>query len=277
MPEGDTLYRVARWLHAELAGRELDALWLKDRGALPALAGASVTEAQSIGKHVLIGIVPHPKAGGDGAARSGPAVLHFHLGMYGKVRRFDSEAGARRPSELASLALERGATRWIVFRAMTAELIHRRALADHPVLSRLGPDLLAPRVDLARVVDRARRVHHTAIADLLIDQTVAAGIGNRFKCEALFAERVHPLRAPERLTDGELLALYRRARELLAESVSRAARDAHLPTPRDAPAPREWVYGREGKPCPSCGTAIRVERMGDGARGVWYCPRCQAD
>ncbi len=265
MPEGDTLYRVAHWLDAELAGCTVGQLWIRDRGEL---RGGFVTEAQSLGKHVLVGLAMN----GGGRA---DAILHFHLGMYGKVRRYEEKLEPHRTTAATSLWIERDATRWVVFRAMTTELLDRRALADHPVLSRLGPDLLAPRVDLADVVARARRAERPTIADLLVDQRVAAGIGNRWKCEALFLERVHPQTPPHRIDDAGLLALYRRARELMAASVARAGRDAHFPVPRSAPLGLSWVYGREGRPCPKCGAPIRVARMGDDARGVWYCPRCQ--
>jgi len=282
MPEGDTLYRAARWLHEELAGREVDALWIRGRGVLP---GGVVTESRALGKHVLVGIAPEAKleagavALGAGEARAvtprAEAVLHFHLGMYGKIRRYDAPSVFARETAATSLWLARGDTRWIVFRAMTAELIRRSALADHPQLARLGPDILAPRLELSAVVARARAAHRPTLADLLVDQIVAAGIGNRWKCEALFLERIHPLTPPERLGDDQLLALYRRARELMAESVARGGRDAHFPVPRGAPHHRSWVYGREGKPCPACGAPIRVARMGDDARGVWWCARCQ--
>jgi endonuclease-8 len=266
VPEGDTLFRAAAWLHAELADRPIDKLWLRAWGEVKALAGARVTEVRARGKHVLAGLAT------NGADRA-EAVLHFHLGMYGKVRRYEQFLEV--PSATTALYLERGGARWVVLRAMIAELVHRGALADHPQLSRLGPDILAPRIDLAEIVRRARRVHHPTIADLLVDQTVAAGIGNAWKCEALFAEGIHPLRPPEQIGDDALLALLRRARELMAESVASGARDPHFPVPRSAPAARRWVYGREGRPCPECGAPIRVRRMGDGSRGVWYCPRCQ--
>jgi endonuclease-8 len=295
VPEGDTLYRAASWLHAELAGRAVDAVWIRGRGVLP---GGVVTESRALGKHVLVGIAPEAKAemhstrsAGVEAARHdaalGPheprvsaqraeAVLHFHLGMYGKIRRFDAPRVFAYETAATSLWLARGDTRWIVFRAMTAELIRRSALADHPQLARLGPDILAPRLDLVAVVARARASHRATIADLVVDQAVAAGIGNRWKCEALFLERIHPETPPERLHDEQLLALFRRARELMADSVARGGRDAHFPVPRGAPHHRSWVYGREGKPCPACSAPIRVARMGDDARGVWWCARCQA-
>ncbi len=274
MPEGDTLYRAARWLDAELAGSAVDALWIRGRGVLP---GGVVTEARALGKHVLMGIAAakgEAAVAGEPAARA-DAVLHFHLGMYGKIRRYDPPNVFPHETAATSLWLARGDTRWIVFRAMTAELLRRSALADHPQLARLGPDVLAPRLDLAAVVARARRAHRPTIADLIVDQSVAAGIGNHWKCESLFHERIHPETPPEQLMDDQLLALYRRARELIADSIARGGRDAHFPAPRGAPHGRSWVYGREGKPCPACAAPIRVARMGDDARGVWWCARCQ--
>ncbi len=277
MPEGDTLHRAARWLEEELAGRPVDALWIRGRGLVP---GGVVTEARALGKHVLVGLAADAKGVGDSRGRGAPppradAVLHFHLGMYGKLRRYDAASVFARETAATSLWIARGDARWIVFRAMTAELIRRSALADHPQLARLGPDVLAPRLDLAVVVARARAAHRPTIADLLVDQQVVAGIGNRWKCEALFHERIHPETPPERISDDGLAALYRRARELMADAVVRGGRDAHFPTPRSAPHGRSWVYGREGKPCPACAAPIRVARMGDDARGVWWCARCQ--
>jgi endonuclease-8 len=273
MPEGDTLYRAARWLHGELAGRPIDALWIRGRGAL---AGGFVTEVRALGKHVLVGIAPDAKNAALGESTVRPeAVLHFHLGMYGKIRRYAGAGVLPRETASTSLWLARSDARWVVFRAMTAELVRYHALADHPQLSRLGPDVLAPRLDLAQLLARARAAHRPTIADLLVDQTVAAGIGNRWKCEALFHERIHPGADPSRLSDAQLLALFRRARELMADAVARGGRDAHFPVPPSAPHARAWVYGREGKPCPACGAPVRVRRMGDDARGVWWCPRCQ--
>lgn len=272
MPEGDTLYRVAGWLSEELAGSRLDALWIRGRGAL---AGGVVTEARALGKHVLLGLALRDADAEPPARSRADAIVHFHLGMYGKLRRYDAAFAGGRETAATSLWLARGASRWVVFRAMTAELIDRRGLADHPTLSRLGPDLLERRIDLADVVARARRAQRPTIADLLVDQSVAAGIGNHWKCEALFHERVHPLTPPAALDDAQLLALYRRARELMADAVARGGRDAHFPVPRSAPHGRRWVYGREGRPCPACSAPIRVRRMGDDARGVWFCPRCQ--
>jgi endonuclease-8 len=266
MPEGDTLYRAARWLHAELAGSAVDALWIRGRGRL---AGGVVREARALGKHVLVALEAREPEEPE-------AVLHFHLGMYGKIRRVDAARVFPRETAATSLWIARGDARWIVFRAMTAELLRRSALADHPQLARLGPDILAPRLDLAELVARARAAHRATVADLVVDQAVAAGIGNRWKCEALWHERIHPETPPERLADAQLLALYRRARELMADAVARGARDAHFPVAPSAPHARSWIYGREGKPCPACHAPIQVRRMGDDARGVWWCARCQA-
>lgn len=272
MPEGDTLYRAARWLHGELAGGAIDALWIRGRGLSP---GGRVTEARALGKHVLVGIAPPPENALRAAPPCAEAVLHFHLGMYGKIRRYDGPGVLARETAATSLWIARGDTRWVVFRAMTAELLRRSALPDHPQLARLGPDILAPRLELAAVVARARAAHRPTIADLIVDQSVVAGIGNRWKCEALFLERIHPATPPERLSDAQLLALFRRAREEMAAAVASGGRDAHFPVPRSAPHARSWVYGREGQPCPACAAPIRVRRMGDDARGVWWCARCQ--
>jgi endonuclease VIII len=38
---------------------------------------------------------------------------------------------------------------------------------------------------------------------------------------------------------------------------------------------RLWVYGRAGKACLECGTAIETFLQGEMARRTWWCRGCQ--
>jgi len=116
---------------------------------------------------------------------------------------------------------------WRLRSAATVELLPRLALRDHPVLRRLGLDLLAgpitPRVQkeiLARAASRSPR----SIAELLLDQQVACGIGNVYKHEVLFLDGLHPDTASATLAPTTLAALYQNAADWLVRNTGSGPR-----------------------------------------------------
>lgn len=268
MPEGDTVHKIARVLRPRLEGERLVALWLREQGAVAALAGARVREVAALGKHLLI--VLEPAVGGH------ERVLHVHLGMHGRWLRVAPDAPPA-PAERVRLVTEREA--FACAKAAVVELLRRGELADHRVLARLGPDLLADELALDVVVARARRRDPPTVADLLLDQRVACGLGNVYKSELLFLEGLAPRTPPRALPDARLAALYERGRALLRANLGgwpRTTTGAVRPgTPWPPGMPRLWVYDRHGRPCLRCGTPIEVDRHGSPARATWWCPSCQ--
>ena len=108
----------------------------------------------------------------------------------------------------------------------------------------------------------------TRVGVALLDQRVAAGIGNVYKSEAAFACRDGPVHAARRRLDREQRAhLWRTAGELLRRNLGRRPRRT---TPHGLA-----VYDRAGRPCRVCGTPIAVRRQGEDARSTWWCPACQ--
>lgn len=263
MPEGDTIHRLAHGLRT-LEGRELEALHLRHRGRVRPLDGAKIGVVRARGKHLLI----------DVGERH---VLHVHLGMRGRWHRGEPDRadGGR---GVPSLRLELHDEQHVCRNAAIAEVQRRVALAGHPQLLRLGPDLLGPELDLAAVARRAR-AHGGPVAETLLDQRVACGIGNVYKSEVLFVARIHPRAALESLDDAALAGLYAIARRLMLQNLGPWRRTTTRPvTPAQPPHPREprlFVYGRARRPCLRCRTAIVSELQGDGARPTYWCPRCQ--
>ena len=153
-----------------------------------------------------------------------------------------------------------------------------RALAE-----RLGPDPQAltesKRSAEDRFVARAARSGQ-AIGQLLMDQSVVAGIGNVYRAELLFRARMDPHRPGSAVPEDELRALWRDWTKLLRIGVEtgqmltidglRGAKRAAALANR---ADRHWVYKREGMPCRRCGTPIALEVMQ--ARKLYWCPGCQ--
>jgi endonuclease-8 len=167
----------------------------------------------------------------------------------------------------------------VCFDAPVVELFEARAEALHPSLGRLGPDLLDPAFDAAeahrRLRDPARA--DTEIAMALLDQRALAGIGNVYKNEVLWIERVSPFATVGDLDDATLDRLIATSRRLLVANAApgRGAERVTTGSDRGAPGPL-YVYGRGGRPCRRCRTPIASTRQGsDLPRTTYWCPSCQ--
>jgi endonuclease-8 len=146
-----------------------------------------------------------------------------------------------------------------------------RSAGTDESLARLGPDVLAADFDDAEAVRRLRALADVPVADALLDQRAMAGVGNVFKCEALFARRVDPFARVADLDDATLAALVATCRDMMRANVGDAPRRTTPRTQRE----RFRVYGRGGRGCPACGGRIATRRAGPRGRITWYCPRCQ--
>jgi len=265
VPEGDTLYNLAAGMRPDLVGRPLRKVWVRDRGEVRGLRDRRVDAVDAHGKHLLVRI-------------EGGVVLRTHLGLKGIWHRYRQGEPWRRSRFFAVVVLETDAQVFVCFRATQVALGRAGSPAMGGALSRLGPDLTADAgVDLDRVTRRARAHGDMAIGELLLDQTIAAGIGNVFKSEVLFLRQVHPWTRVASLDDSVLRGLYEEARDQLHRNRRPGARTT---TPdawhrRHPGAPRYHVYGRSGRPCLRCGAPIAAKKQGSQARTTYWCPRCQ--
>jgi endonuclease-8 len=253
MPEGDSLARTAAGLRPYLVGRTVTAA----RARLPGpqverVVGAAVTAVDSVGKNLLIRF--------DNGLE-----IRTHLRMNGSWHRYRPGERWHRAPARARLVLEVPGAVAVCFDAPTIELFERRAEGLHPSLSKLGPDLLDEAFDAAEARRRLRHVSRAdmAIADALLDQTALAGIGNIWKNETLFAERVSPFARVAVVDDPALDRLIATARRKLQKSVASRME-------------RMQVYRRAGRPCRRCGTLIRSVNQGaELPRTTYWCPECQ--
>lgn len=145
---------------------------------------------------------------------------------------------------------------------------------DDARLARLGPDALE--VEGAQLFAATRR-RQVAVKNLLLDQSVIAGVGNIYADEALFRAGVRPTRRALRVTRRECVALAEALRAVLERSIETGGSsisDYVSPDGRDGRYQSERrVYARKGEPCSACGTPIRRTVLAQ--RGTHYCPRCQ--
>ncbi len=268
MPEGDTVLKIARVLERDLVGRSLEGIWLRNRGDVSPLVGATIDAVETRGKHMLVGIAAERRWN-----------LHVHLGMKGRWDRYRSGETWERPAYQAGTRIATEGYVHVCFRPMVAELLTETEVVGHPRLGRLGPDLLAERVSFDEIARRARlRAPHT-VTDLLLDQTVACGLGNEYRNELLFEAGLHPETSPTNLDDRQVEALFTRGRALLQANLGGWKRTTTRTVTADRPLARgearTHVHGRAGQPCPRCGTRIRAGRAGESARATYWCPVCQ--
>ncbi|PIV64984.1 MAG: DNA-formamidopyrimidine glycosylase [Candidatus Nealsonbacteria bacterium CG01_land_8_20_14_3_00_12] len=115
------------------------------------------------------------------------------------------------------------------------------------------------------------------IKQVLMDQTVIAGIGNIYSDEILWMAKVHPFKEIKRLSDEEIKKIYEamgkilpKAIELGGESISDFRRISGEKGYFDK---ERKVYRREGEKCSRCGTIIKKAKLA--GRSAHFCPRCQ--
>ena len=275
MPEGDTIFRLARRLHHALAGQTVR----RFESVLPALsrvdddrplAGRAIESVAARGKHLLMTF-------------SGDLTLHSHLRMNGSWQLYEHGEPWRRSRRDMRVIVETDRTVAVGFNLTIAEFLTARALARHPQLQALGPDLLDPAFDSRDALRRLRAGGGAAVGDALLDQRIIAGIGNVLKSEILFVAGIHPFAAVSRLDAGDLERLITVALKLLAMNVPADTPGGGWPGParrtRNSldPSASLWVYGRGGRPCRRCGAAIAQRKSGADARVTFWCPRCQPD
>jgi len=274
MPEGDTIHTVARVMAPDLVGRELVVLEVDQRVVAGGSSGAArVTACEAVGKHLLVTVT--------GAMTW---TLRVHLGMKGSWHRYRPGELWRRTPNNRRVVLQTAEWLFVCFSPKEVALTSERSFL-RPQVEHLGPDLLGVDFDLAEVVRRARLHPDLAIADVLLNQSVAAGIGNVYKSELCFLERVNPFTPSGGLGDDKIAAIYERARVLMRENLdsggwrittTRPAHATGFSTDRSVPMEqRHWVYRRARRPCHVCGTLIRSRLQGPTARMTYWCPTCQ--
>jgi endonuclease VIII len=261
VPEGDTVYLAGKRLHAALAGRRLLRGELRHpRLVEHDLAGRTVLEVHSVGKHLLTRF-------DDGRS------LHSHFRMDGSWHLYRPGMAWRRPAHEARAVLATDERVAVGFALHDLELVPTDT--EDRLVGHLGPDLLDPAWDDAHGAEALRRFTVRGDHELglvLLEQRVMAGVGNLYKAETCFLLGLSPWTLVRDLPDpARAVGL---ARELLMRNKDRPEQSTTGELGRGR---QHWVFERGGQRCFRCGTRIRVGEQGDGvyARIAYWCPRCQ--
>lgn len=258
MPELPEVEGAARYLHAQIAGRTLRAVsWLHDAIArhadarIPALVGRRVAQVTRVAKWQEVHF-------DDGTA----LVVHFRM-----TGDWTVTARAEPPRHARAHFLFSGARHvWLVDPRVLARL-SLRAPGDPAPRQRIGPDALDPALDAA-----ALRVRFAArgapIKQVLLDQSVLAGVGNIYAAEALWHARIDPETPARQLSLARVERLLTGIRWTMGLAFDEMGRHQY-----GEATERLVVYDREGRPCQRCGQPI--SRIVQGQRSTYRCRRCQ--
>ncbi len=138
---------------------------------------------------------------------------------------------------------------------------------------KLGPDVASPAFTGDWFHEAIARRRQARLKPLLLDQSFVAGLGNIYVDESLFLARLHPERLARTLSSEEVDRLYDAIKDVM--NIAIPIGGAKILNGKAIPETGEFplVHGREGQPCPKCGTLIVKTRVNN--RGTYTCPECQ--
>jgi endonuclease-8 len=294
MPEGNEIHRWAERHTDAFAGKPVRVDGPQGRFSdVEVLDGRKLVKVMAVGKHL-------------GYDFGKDRILHIHLGLQGDFTegsgplppvkgalrlRMWNEAAVKKPAEpgeskrhawyseddgTGHIAPEKVA--WVELRGPMDCTVYTQEKWEK-LLARLGPDPLNGDGSEKFVAKIAKS--KKAIGALLMDQSIAAGIGNIYRAELLYRARLNPFRVGKDVPEATLKAIWKNALPLMKAGMI----DRRIVTtlPKDRPSGKgkvlkeeaHYVYRRHGKECFVCGTKILKKDMA--GRNLYWCPVCQAE
>jgi endonuclease VIII len=258
MPEGHTIHRAARDQRPMLVGKRLDVSSPQGRffDGAARLDGQRCTAIDAYGKHLLYRFGNH-------------LALHIHLGLFGRFKT--RKLPAPEPQGAVRVRMMSDTHVLDINGPNTCEVLDAaEALA---LTARIGPDVLRKDAEPERAFARIAK-SRTSIGQLLMDQSVLAGIGNIYRSEILWRQRVNPATPGNQISRETFDRLWADSVKLLEIGVKN---DAIITV--DGVKRSKSKYGERvnifNKPtCPSCSGTIR--RFDIAGRRAFACDHCQS-
>ena len=260
MPEGDTIYRVAARMKNYVDGRRVHAFTDRQNAINPAnFIRQTLLRTEARGKHLLM----HFEHG---------QVMHSHMDMTGAWHIYPNGQPWQKPMQRCRLWFEFDRVQLVLFSPKFIEVFASERLPRHPLLARLGPDLLSPAPDIEAACARLHAHSTLPLGVALMNQQLVAGLGNVYKSELMFIERLDPFSPVGTLSPTRIAEILARGRTLMRRNLDGSPRRTRY----TSKGPRLWVYNRHRQPCFVCGEPIARTLQGDAGRSTYWCRSCQA-
>lgn len=199
-----------------------------------------------------------------------------HLGMSGRLRVVDADEPATKHDHVDIVLSGNRCLRLHDPRRFGSVLWTKSPPGEHKLLAGLGPEPFSPDFSGPYLHDITRG-RTRAIRDVLLDSSVVAGVGNIYANEALFSAGIRPSRAAGSISAEDYGRLVKTVRATLKRAIKAGGTTLRDYRGSDG-SPGYFqvslrVYGRDGEPCRTCNTPIRLLRLGQ--RSAFYCRTCQ--
>lgn len=280
MSEGPEIHRVAAKLHEELVGSRIVGIetrlkkakaWIEEHPGL--LEDRAIRRVYAAGKNLLWEL-------------EGDIYFHFHLLMFGKIRTYTLRH--RVPYESTTRAhIVTTSRQMLLINGQVFNIGIGEPFEQIPTLREIGPDICAVPFNRELFVERLTRPTNLdlEVAPVLLDQSVAAGVGNYLKSDILFECRINPWTLVGELAPQEISCLaettpvvaqraLRNSGQTVTDEVMAQITEGGLRPARWSD--KHWVFRQSSRPCRVCGTIIKQKRQGPGdGRVTFFCPNCQ--
>lgn len=234
------------------------------------MKGRRVERLERIAKYILIHL------------DKGPALL-LHLGMSGRMTilsKDEAQAYERGKHDHVEFHLDSGTQVIFTDPRRFGMLVYtdRDTPTDHKLLAHLAPDPLSNGFSDASL-SAALKGKKTSIKSALLDQTIVAGLGNIYVCEALHRAGISPRRSAHTVAGVRAARLTPHIRDVLREAI--ASGGSTLKDHRQADGSLGYfqhnfaVYGREGEKCPNKDCTDTIKRITQSGRSSFFCSTCQ--
>ncbi len=237
-----------------------------------AARGLAVTAARRRGKYLWLPVAAGPESVAEDA-------LLAHLGMSGQLLLGEPDRPVSPHVRIRFTFTDSGPDLRFTDQRTFGHIMLARGGAVLPgPIAHIAPDPLEPAYDEAALLARLA-TRQSGIKRALLDQSLVSGVGNIYADEALWRARTHWDRAAANIRRADATRLLADVRAVLTEALTAGGTSfdslyVNVNGESGYFGRSLAVYGREGEPCPRCGTPIRRDRFMN--RSAYSCPVCQA-
>lgn len=256
MPEGHTIHRAAKDHRKILVGSKVSVKSPQGRFS----HGADILDkmvclsVEAFGKHLIYEFEQSK-------------FLHIHLGLFGRIRK--SRVHGSEPRGQVRIRLEGKGGCVDISGPTICEIIDLDSF--NKLVGRIGPDLLRDDADSQKFIERVKR-SKARIGALLMNQSVVAGIGNIYRTELLWRQKIHPCTLGKNLGKRCLQILWDDARRLLKTGMRRNRIITAIAENNNEHKENLNIYKKDQ--CPRC--FQNISKIEISKRTVYFCPNCQS-
>ena len=281
MSEGPEVHRISTKLDEEFAGSRIVTIesrlkkaraWLDEHPGV--VEGKEILRVFAAGKNIIWLL-------------EDDIYFQMHLLMFGKIRTYSLRHRIEIDRTFRALILTT-ARQAVLYNVQVFNIGQGDPFAQLEGLREIGPDICAQPFPADRFLERLNGPENLdlEIGPVLLDQRVAAGLGNYLKSDILFECRINPWTPVRDLTEQEQHCLARTIPDVAQRAVRNSGQtvtDEELERILSDPNVtrltwnnKHWVFRHTNRPCRFCGTPIKQKRQGPGnGRITFYCPQCQ--